>query len=145
MKLMRTIIATDREAFSGLPRLVWILAGGALVNRAGTMVLPFLSLYLTHDFGLSVEKAGIVLAVFGLGLGPVGIAFYVWDYGVKHGDIQVLGASSYLAPLLSTFVLIIAGFSQFNWVIAIACVLITGGAMLAAKDLLRSKIKITSE
>lgn len=85
------------------------------------------------------------LAVFGLGLGPVGIAFYVWDYGVKHGDIQVLGASSYLAPLLSTFVLIIAGFSQFNWVIAIACVLITGGAMLAAKDLLRSKIKITSE
>jgi len=67
MKLMRTIIATYREAFSGLPRLVWILAGGALVNRAGTMVLPFLSLYLTHDFGLSVEKAGIVLAVFGLG------------------------------------------------------------------------------
>ncbi len=64
---MRTIVATYREAFSGLPRLVWILAGGALVNRAGTMVLPFLSLYLTRDFGLSVEKAGIVLAVFGLG------------------------------------------------------------------------------
>lgn len=79
------------------------------------------------------------LAVLGLGLGPVGLAFYVWDYGVKHGDIQVLGASSYLAPLLSTLVLITAGFAQFNWVVASACLLITGGAMLAAKDLLLSR------
>lgn len=79
------------------------------------------------------------LAVLGLGLGPVGLAFYVWDYGVKHGDIQVLGASSYLAPLLSTLVLIAAGFAQFNWVVASACLLITGGAMLAAKDLIFSR------
>ena len=41
-------------------------------------------------------------AIVGLGLGPVGLAFYVWDIGVKHGDIQVLGAASYSAPLLST-------------------------------------------
>ncbi|MCK5377834.1 MAG: MFS transporter [Acidobacteria bacterium] len=67
MNVLHTIIATYRGAFSGLPRLVWILAGGALVNRAGTMVLPFLTLYLTRDFGLSVERAGIVVAVFGLG------------------------------------------------------------------------------
>lgn len=67
MKLIKVITKTYRDAFAGLPRLVWILAGGALVNRAGTMVLPFLSLYLTRDFGLSVEKAGIVVAVFGLG------------------------------------------------------------------------------
>lgn len=67
MKLFTAIADTYREAFAGLPRLVWVLAGGALVNRAGTMVLPFLSLYLTRDFGLSVEKAGIVVAVFGLG------------------------------------------------------------------------------
>jgi drug/metabolite transporter (DMT)-like permease len=79
------------------------------------------------------------LAVLGLGLGPVGLAFYVWDYGVKHGDIQVLGASSYLAPLLSTLVLIGAGFAQFTWVVAVACMLITGGAMLAAKDLIASR------
>ena len=79
------------------------------------------------------------LAVLGLGLGPAGLAFYGWDYGVKHGDIQVLGASSYLAPLLSTLVLIVAGFAQFTWVVASACLLITGGAMLAAKDLLKPK------
>lgn len=76
------------------------------------------------------------LAVFGLGLGPVGVAFYVWDYGVKHGDIQVLGAASYLAPLLSTLALIVAGYADFTWAVATACVLITLGALTAAKDML---------
>ncbi|MDO6658877.1 hypothetical protein Q4550_23770, partial [Anaerobacillus sp. 1_MG-2023] len=41
-----------------------------------------------------------------LGLGPVGLAFYVWDIGVKRGDIQLLGTASYAAPLLSTLVLV---------------------------------------
>lgn len=77
------------------------------------------------------------LAVLGLGMGPVGLAFYVWDYGVKNGDIQVLGASSYLAPLLSTLLLLLAGFGEPSWLLAVACLLITGGAVLAAKDLFR--------
>ncbi|WP_099865704.1 aromatic amino acid exporter YddG [Pararhizobium haloflavum] len=76
------------------------------------------------------------LAVLGLGLGPVGGAFYVWDYGVKNGDIQVLGASSYAAPLLSTVILILFGYGEPSWRIAIACLLITGGAALAAKNLI---------
>lgn len=76
------------------------------------------------------------MAIFCLGLGPVGFAFYVWDYGVKHGDIQVLGAASYLAPLLSTLALIGAGFADFTWAVAIACGLITLGALMAAKDML---------
>jgi drug/metabolite transporter (DMT)-like permease len=75
------------------------------------------------------------LAILGLGLGPAGLAFYVWDYGVKNGDIQVLGAASYAAPLLSTLILIATGFAPFTWAIALACVLITAGAALAAKDL----------
>ena len=48
-------------------------------------------------------------AVVLLGLGPVGAAFFVWDYGTKHGKIQVLGAFSYAAPLLSTLILIAFG------------------------------------
>ncbi len=76
------------------------------------------------------------LAVLGLGLGPVGFAFYVWDYGVKHGDIQILGALSYLAPLLSTLVLILSGYSEFSWIIVGACVLVSAGALVAAKDML---------
>ena len=76
------------------------------------------------------------LAVAGLGLLPVGAAFYVWDFGVKNGDIQILGAASYAAPLLSTLVLIVAGFAEPSLRILTACVLITGGAVLAAKSLL---------
>ncbi len=79
------------------------------------------------------------LAVLGLGLMPVGGAFYVWDYGVKHGNIQILGASSYAAPLFSTLILIAAGIGEPSWRIAVACVLITGGAALAAKDLFQRK------
>ncbi|QLF68594.1 EamA family transporter [Peteryoungia desertarenae] len=76
------------------------------------------------------------LAVAGLGLLPVGAAFYVWDYGVKNGDIQILGASSYAAPLLSTILLIIFGFGELSVRIGLACLLITGGAALAAKDMI---------
>jgi drug/metabolite transporter (DMT)-like permease len=78
------------------------------------------------------------LAVLGLGLFPVGLAFYVWDVGVKRGDIQVLGAASYAAPLLSTLLLIVAGFGSPTAEIAVAALLITGGALLASRDMLSS-------
>jgi drug/metabolite transporter (DMT)-like permease len=75
-------------------------------------------------------------AIVALGLGPVGLAFYVWDIGVKKGDIQVLGAASYSAPLLSTFILIATGYAAYSHAVLVACLLITAGAVLAAWDLL---------
>lgn len=72
-----------------------------------------------------------------LGLGPVGLAFYVWDIGVKRGDIQILGTASYAAPLLSTVVLIMAGVAVPTWSLAIAAVLVTAGALLAARASLK--------
>ena len=78
-------------------------------------------------------------AVIGLGLLPVGLAFYVWDYGVKNGDIQILGVSSYAAPLLSTLILIIFGFGEISVRIGLSCLLITGGAVLAARDMVFRK------
>lgn len=68
-----------------------------------------------------------------LGLGPVGLAFYVWDIGVKQGDIQLLGTSSYGAPLLSTLVLVVAGIAAPSWGLAVAAALITAGAVFAAR------------
>jgi drug/metabolite transporter (DMT)-like permease len=76
------------------------------------------------------------LAVAALGAGPVGVAFYTWDIGCKSGDIQVLGALSYLSPLMSTLVLIAAGVTAATFGILAACLLITLGALLAAKDLI---------
>jgi drug/metabolite transporter (DMT)-like permease len=72
-------------------------------------------------------------AVLALGIGPVGAAFFTWDIGMKRGDIQLLGVASYAAPLLSTLALVAAGIARPSWSIALAAVLITGGAALAAR------------
>ncbi len=61
------ILHRYRNVYAGLDRPVWLLAGVMLINRSGTMVLPFLSLYLTQHLHYSVEQAGIVLGLFGLG------------------------------------------------------------------------------
>jgi drug/metabolite transporter (DMT)-like permease len=79
------------------------------------------------------------LAIAALGVGPVGAAFYAWDVGMKRGDIRVLGAASYATPLLSTAFLILAGFAKASANIAVAAVLIAGGGLIAARDILRRK------
>jgi drug/metabolite transporter (DMT)-like permease len=79
------------------------------------------------------------LAIIVLGVGPVGAAFYAWDIGMKRGDIRVLGAASYATPLLSTAFLILAGFAKPSASIAIAAVLIAGGGLIAARDMVWKK------
>lgn len=78
-------------------------------------------------------------AIVALGLLPLGIGFFAWDIGMKRGDVMVLGALSYAAPLLSTMIMLIAGYAAWHWSIAAVCVLITIGALVSAKDLLSQK------
>ncbi len=57
-----------KTSFSGLSKEVWLLSLIMLVNRSGTMVLPFLTLYLTGpDMNRSLSDAGLVMGLFGLG------------------------------------------------------------------------------
>lgn len=65
--LLTAITRAYRDAFSGLPRAVWLQAGALLINRSGTMVLPFLGLYLTHERGFTAIAAGRVLSLYGVG------------------------------------------------------------------------------
>jgi drug/metabolite transporter (DMT)-like permease len=74
------------------------------------------------------------LAVIGLGLGPVGLAFYAWDRGVKHGDIRLLGVASYATPVLSTLILVAVGFAAPTLGLGLAVLLIVGGALFASRD-----------
>lgn len=119
--LSRRFASVPSEAITGFCLVTAVLAGICHVVFEQT-VWP--------------ETAWQWAAVVGLGLGPVGLAFYVWDIGVKQGDIQVLGAASYLTPLLSTLVLIVTGYAQYTHLVLVACLLITAGAIVAAKDLL---------
>jgi predicted MFS family arabinose efflux permease len=56
-----------RNAFSGLSRSTWWLAFILLVNRSGTMVVPFLTIYLTQYYHYSIAQAGAVMGLFGAG------------------------------------------------------------------------------
>ena len=137
-------------AMAGVCALLW--SGYSLLSRrfpevpttivtwfcAATAALSF-ACHLALEETVLPAGAGQWLAVLGLGLMPVGAAFYAWDIGVKRGNIQVLGAASYAAPLLSTLVLIAFGFAEPSLRLLAACLLITAGAVLAAKSMLFRK------
>jgi predicted MFS family arabinose efflux permease len=56
-----------KQAYSGLPKDAWMLSFVEVVNRSGTMVFFFMTLYLTQTFGVSVERAGYAIAAYGFG------------------------------------------------------------------------------
>ncbi len=74
------------------------------------------------------------LALAGMGIGPVGAAFLLWDRGTKRGDIALLGSLSYLAPLLSTLLLVLAGKAQPHVSQAVAIALLLVGAWLSVRQ-----------
>lgn len=85
----------------GLPRSFWYLWAGTLLNRLGTFVAPFLSLYLTADRGFSISRAGVVLTLFGLGSAlsqPIGGAL---ADRIGRRRTMVLGLTTAAAALLA--------------------------------------------
>ncbi|WP_095193489.1 DMT family transporter [Pseudomonas sp. Irchel 3A7] len=69
-----------------------------------------------------------------LGLGPAGLAFFAWDHATKHGNLATLGALSYLAPLISTLLLIVVGRSHASPLLMIPALLIIAGAVIATSQ-----------
>ncbi len=66
--MLKATAQTYRNAYSGLYRSTWLLSLIMLINRSGTMVVPFMTLYLTSpEVGYTVGQAGIVFGLFGLG------------------------------------------------------------------------------
>lgn len=79
------------------------------------------------------------LALLALGLGPVGLAFFLWDHGTRHGDLRALGASAYLGPLIGAVLLLVMGHGEPSWRLVSAAFLIVGGAALASGELCRRR------
>jgi drug/metabolite transporter (DMT)-like permease len=71
-----------------------------------------------------------------LGLGPMGGAFYAWDAALKRGDPRVIGALSYLTPLLSTLNLVLLGGKSLSPIAIVAMSLIVAGAALGSLEVL---------
>ncbi len=65
--MLARVIGKYKEAYAGLPKAVWMLAAVEFVNRAGTMVLFFLTLYLTRHLGFTLPQSGQILGGYGVG------------------------------------------------------------------------------
>ena len=57
-----------KTSFTGLSKETWLLSFIMLINRSGTIVVPFMTLYLTSkEMGRSLSEAGFVMMLFGFG------------------------------------------------------------------------------
>ena len=65
--MLQRTIGIYKDSFGGLQSTVWLLSALQLINRSGTMVLPFMSMYMTQKLGATLSQAGVVLMCFGLG------------------------------------------------------------------------------
>ena len=105
-----------------LPREIWILFAATLVNRSGTMVLPFLVLYLTRELRISASHAAIALTVYGIAaLLTMPVSGWLTDrvgsLFVMRGSLLLSGIVLFLFPLAHHFAAILAitfGFAILN-------------------------------
>jgi drug/metabolite transporter (DMT)-like permease len=125
--------------YSVLSRRLAHVPTDAVAGFCATTALLAAVCHVTLETTVWPETPTQWLAVLALGVGPVGAAFYAWDVGMKRGDIRVIGAASYATPLLSTAFLILVGFAEASATLALAALLIGGGGLIAAKDLLRKR------
>ena len=111
---MKTLIKLYFNTFKGLSKEVWWLALITLINRAGTMVIPFLSLYLKDNLSFSVSDVGWIMSAFGLGsvsgswLGGK-LTDKIGYYKVMVSSLTLTGLLFIALQLLTTFYSICLG------------------------------------
>ena len=108
---MKKLFKNYINTFKGLSKEVWWLSLITLINRAGTMVIPFLSLYLTKDLNFSLSDVGWIMSFFGLG-SVIG----TWLGGKltdKIGYYKVMFVSLFLTGFLFVFLQYLTTFEEF--------------------------------
>lgn len=121
------------SSYSVLSRLVRSVPTDAVGWFCGVTALLALGCHMLWEETVWPDGLMQWVGVIGLGLGPVGIAFFTWDYGVKHGNIQLLGTLAYSAPLISVVLLILAGYGEATLAVLSASVLIVLGSLIAGR------------
>lgn len=121
------------SSYSVLSRALKKISTDAVVFYCfATAVLAFIAHGISEE---TIWPQGILQwgAVLGMGLMPVGGAFYTWDYAMKNGNIQLLGSLCYFIPVLSTLILVTTGVAPMSWHLGAATVLVTFGAIIASQ------------
>lgn len=131
--LMAFLFALTWAGYSVLSRRMAAVPTEAVVAFCiGTAALAGLT-HLAVELPMWPGETRQWLAMLLLGLGPTGAAFFFWDIGMKKGDIRFLGTASYAAPVISTIALVLAGRAEAGWALALACLLIVAGALIASR------------
>ncbi len=107
--------------YSGFSREVWFLALITFVNRAGAMVIPFLSLYLVKDLNFSLSQVGWIMSCFGVGsvlgvyLGGI-LADKAGYYRVMYGSLFLSGIAFLVIQFFESFLSVCIGFFALSLV-----------------------------
>ncbi len=118
--MIRSALSLYKKAYGGLSPGTWWLSLVMVVNRSGTMVIPFMTMYLTQHYGVTIGNAGFVMSLFGLGaiigsltggklVDRIGY-YYVQLFALILGGAMfiILGqVHSYTGICISTFILAI--------------------------------------
>jgi drug/metabolite transporter (DMT)-like permease len=104
----------------------WAIGGFALASGLLALALHFL---FEAPAQLRDGDAGLLVL---LGLGPMGLAFYLWDFAMKRGDPRVIGVLAYSTPLLSTALLVAVAGRALTPALALATLLVVTAAVLAS-------------
>ena len=102
------------------------------VSCLATAALAFVCSLLFEQWTMPADRTAW-LALIGLGIGPVGAAFLLWDVGMKGGSVPLLGVLSYASPIISTGLLMLLGLAAPTWSLAIACGLMVLAAVVATR------------
>jgi len=125
--------AVTWAVYSLLARRLAAVPLGAMAGFcAGTAVLAGVMHRLTERFVMPGPADGMVILL--MGLGPLGLAFVLWDVGMKRGDPRLLGTLAFATPVLSTLLLGLFGQVQLGAVTLVAAGLVAGGGLVAARS-----------
>jgi drug/metabolite transporter (DMT)-like permease len=113
-------------------RFVAVPTESLAVTLFGAAILGLLC-HLAFETTRMPANATEWIGIVGLGLGPTGLAFLVWDIGMKRGDVAFLGVASYAAPVLSTLILVLAGFASPSLTLALACLMMIAAGLIASR------------
>ena len=116
------------------------VGGFCLVSGLFSIGLHFLEHMLSPGIPQPSLAAMDWLVLVLLGLGPMGGAFYAWDAALKRGDPRIIGALSYLTPLLSTLNLVLLGGKHLSPVAGMAMALIVAGAVVGSLELIKAAL-----
>jgi len=106
--MFQATLSLYKNAYGGLPRTSWLLSLIVLINRSGTMVIPFMGVYLTQKLHFSLSEAGTIITIFGIG-SIIGTYLGGWltdkigQYHVQFWSLVLGGFGFFVLMFMQTF------------------------------------------